>query len=304
MKDDRPSGTARLIVRSLILLSRDPQSAALVSPEAAEMSLRFLEASGENAERFRQRAGQGWFRGLVHIIERLTLPGILRHYALRKLYLEEITRQSLAAGTEQVVILGAGFDTLALRLHRIYAQARFWEIDHPATQQVKRKALTAQGLPGDNLCLIPQDLARESLRNALASSPKYHPEAATLFVAEGLLMYLTPEQAAGIFRAVREYSGTGSRFAFTFMEPQPDGQVNFDRSSRIINLWLRRRGETFQWGLAQDKAASYLQAQGFALREIITPEELRRYLPAGQTALSTVGDLIAVADVISEGIDP
>lgn len=305
MQDDLPSGTARLICRSLILLSRDPQSAGLVSSEAAEASLRFLAAAGENAERFRNLASQAWFRGLVNLMERRTLPGILRHYALRKLYLEEITRRSLDSGTGQVVILGAGFDTLALRLRRVYAQANFWEIDHPATQRVKQKALAAPGLTGDNLSLIPLDLTRESLRETLASSPKYHPEVATLFVAEGLLMYLTPEQAAGIFRDIREHSRQGSRIAFTFLEPQPDGRINFARSSRIIGFWLHLRGEMFQWGLAQGEAAFYLQAQGFALREIITSEELRRrYLPADQAASPSSGDLIAVADMASEGLDP
>ena len=301
MKDDQPSGTARLIARSLVLLSCEPSYPDLVSPQAVEASLWFLAAGGGYAERFRRLANRRWFRKIVYWLEHRTLPGILVHYALRKRCIEAAARRSLEAGTAQIVVLGAGFDTLVLRLHGEYPEASFWEIDHPATQQVKQRALAARGKPGDNLRLVPQDLAAGSVKAALAFQSAFRPECDTFFIAEGLLMYLTPEQAAGIFRDIHEYSGKGSRFAFTFLEPQADGRVNFARSSRLIDLWLRLRGETFQWGLRQDEAAAYLQAQGFLLCETLTPAQLRRrFMPGNNSVSSPAGDLIGITDLAQE----
>ena len=301
MKNDRPSGTARLIARSLVLLSFNPALTGIVSPQAVEASLCFLAAGGEDTERFRRLAGRRWFQAILGFIERRTLPGILIHYALRKRCIEEAVRRSLEAGTAQVVVLGAGFDTLALRLHTEYPQTAFWEIDHPATQQVKQRALAAWDQPGDNLRLVPQDLAAGNMKDALASQPAFRPERDTFFVAEGLLMYLKSETVTGIFRDIRECSGNGSQFAFTFLEPQPDGRVNFARSSQFIDRWLRLRGETFQWGLKQDEAAAYLHAQGYILREIVTPEQLRqRFLSGNNPVASPAGDLIGITDLAQE----
>ena len=53
---------------------------------------------------------------------------------LRKRLIEEVVRASLTEGVEQVVIIGAGFDTLALRLCAGFPRTNFIEIDHPATQ--------------------------------------------------------------------------------------------------------------------------------------------------------------------------
>lgn len=296
MRDDRPSATARLIARSLLLLSQDPARAALVPPRSAETSGWFLEACGENPARFRSLAGQSWFRRLLSWVEQSTTPGLLAHYALRKRRLEEATRGGLAAGARQVVVLGAGFDTLAWRLHRDFPDSAFWELDHPATQEAKRAALTAHDPPGDNLRFAAVNLASGRLVDAVFSSPTYQAGAATVFVAEGLLMYLDPERVSDVFRDAHVVSGPGSRFAFTFLEPQANGRAGFARRSRFVDWWLRRRGEPFRWGLGQTEAAAFLGARGWSLRETLAPPALRRRYFVEESPLSAVGDLVGMAE--------
>lgn len=294
---NRPSSTALLIARALVLLAADPAHAALVAPGAAEASFALLKAGGISIERFRRLAGHPWFRALLYAAEHRTLPGILTHYARRKWFLEEVVRESLTAGVGQVVVLGAGLDTLALRLCVEHPQVLFWELDQAATQEVKRRGLAGAGLGGPNLTLLPLDLNTTLPGAVLRADSRYRPEAATLFIAEGLLMYLAPGRVADLLSDLRGCGGPGSRLGFTFLEMGPGGRPDFHPPSRLIRWWLEVRGEPFQWGLNQAALGAFLQAHGWTLSALATPNDLQsRYPSASPKLLSVSGDLVAVAD--------
>lgn len=195
-----------------------------------------------------------------------------------------------------MVVLGAGLDTLALRLCAEYPQVLFWELDRAATQAMKRKGLAA-GLDGTNLSLLPLDLNTALPGAALQADSRYRPEAATLFIAEGLLMYLTPGRVADLLRDLRGCGGPGSRLAFTVLETGPDGHPDFNPPSRLIRRWLQFRGEPFQWGVTQGALGAFLQASGWTLSTLSTPNDLQsRYPSATPNLLSVSGDLVAAAD--------
>lgn len=295
MKEGSPSSTARTIAWGILFLARDPRFAALVPARAAELSRGFVEDGSMKSRLLLRLIEHGWFRGLVWSLERSVAPGILAHYALRKRRLEEETRAALAEGYGQVVVIGAGLDTLAARLSEEYPEPVFIEVDHPDTQAVKRRALATPGPERGNLCLLPADLAERDLREVLTSELRYRPEAPTVFIAEGLLMYLSEEDVDTLFRAVAASGGPGSRFLFTYMEPQADGRVNFDSASGALLFWLRLRGEPFRWGIRTGDLRRFLEARGWRLRETVSPEELRRrYLPEADGRAN--GDRIAVAE--------
>ncbi|HEV2881997.1 MAG TPA: class I SAM-dependent methyltransferase [Pyrinomonadaceae bacterium] len=285
MKADAPSATAYLIATSTLFVAADPFAGRLIPARAAELSAHFVEARTRVARwahdtLLRRKAA----RPFVAALERLTLPGIQLHYALRKLYLEETTRAAIADGIRQVVIFGAGYDTLALRLHEAFPGVQFIETDHPATQRRKIDALAAATARRDarspaatNLRFLPLDLTRRNLADALLNFDGYRADAPTLFIAEGLLMYLAPAEVDALFRAIRDCSdGAPIRFAFTFMERQADGRINFLTRSRAVEAWLSWRREVFKWGIGRGELPAYLAARGFALREIGTDETFRR----------------------------
>ncbi len=311
----RPSETARLIARSLVLLARDPAFAGLVPPDAAEASGWFLEGNaptraGRDARRERAKAlaGRPWYRALTRLAERRTLPGIVAHYALRKRFLEDAARRALTDdGFTQVVVLGAGFDTLALRLAPKFPQTTFVEVDHPATQIAKQEALARHDAIWPNLHFAPADLSRSRLASVLDGCPAYRPDAATLFVAEGLLMYLDAVIVSALFRDAAGGASFPRRFAFTFLEPDASGAAaNFSPPSRFVDRWLRRRGEPFRWGVARSDLNGWLTARGWTLSSegIATPDALRECYLSARTNAATLplslrparGDLAAVAD--------
>lgn len=307
MKEGRPSATALLILRSTVLLAGDPQASALVPPAAAEAARRFLEEIDSAwLAHLRWRAAK-WrlVRSAAFLLERLVIPGISLHYAVRKRYIEDAARQALASvagGARQLMVLGAGFDSLALRLHREFPQVLFVESDHPATQAVKRRALARWGELGANLKLVTLDLARIDLargpREVLAALPEYREEADTFLIAEGLTMYLQAGEMDALFAFMRQHAGPGSRFVFTFMEPQADGRINFPNASPLVRPWLSRVGEPFTWGLRRQHLAAYLAERGFELLDLAGAPELReRYLaPLGLAGRElAVGEYVCLA---------
>lgn len=298
MKNDSPSATAYLIARSTFFLARDPVLGSFVPERSAELSERFVQARSHFSRWLDDVLNSRPLRPLARALERATVPGIKLHYALRKRYLEEVALDALLSGFRQVVIIGAGFDTLALRLHEAFPETGFFEIDHPATQQVKKRAVESHHSLKRNLHFISLDLARANLEESLLSHADYSPDARTLFIAEGLLMYLAPEEVNRIFSFIRE-SGSASRFAFTFMETQPNGRIGFRKSSRAVDAWLRLRGERFKWGIEHARVGEFLAGRGFKVLEIAASETLRdRYLNAARLKQLPLaeGECICVAE--------
>jgi methyltransferase (TIGR00027 family) len=300
MRPDKPSATAYLIARSTYFLSRDPALGYLVPESAAELSLHFVLAR-RRFGRFVQRLTDSKFFRLINgALESATIPGIKLHYALRKRYLEEVARDSVANGVRQIVIIGAGFDTLSLRLHESFPETAFFEVDHPATQREKKLVAVRQHLTGSNLHFVALDLTRGNLEGALLAHSRYSPHADTLFVAEGLLMYLVPAEVDLIFQTFRRLGGLKSRIAFTFMEMRGEGRVGFRRSSPLVDIWLRFRNESFRWGMSRERVAGFLEERGFELREVVAAETLReKYLNSARLKKVPLaeGECICVAEL-------
>lgn len=299
MKENRPSATAYLIARSTLFLSRDPLVGQLIPERSARLCEQFVHARPRMARWLDAAINSRALRPLAKALEHATIPGIKLHYALRKRYLEEIAREALRDGLQQVVVIGAGFDTLALRLHEAFPETRFFEIDHPATQRVKKGVVEKDHSPNRNLQFISLDLAEGNLEETLLSCADYQRDADTLFIAEGLLMYLAPAEIDRLLQFIRSHSGRKSKFAFTFMETQSGGRIGFRKSSRAVDVWLRLRGESFKWGSPRTLIRDFLAARSFAAREIISSETLRnKYLTAQRLRRLTLadGECICVAE--------
>lgn len=75
-------------------------------------------------------------------INRLTgVEGLMNFAMAREQYIHELMARELRGGIEQMVILGAGFDTRAYRISEA-AGVPVFEVDHPVTQVAKREALS------------------------------------------------------------------------------------------------------------------------------------------------------------------
>jgi methyltransferase (TIGR00027 family) len=251
VQNDQASRTALLIAASLVLLERNPQYTGLVPGTSADFCSQVLESHSAQSRLFLKIVCQDWFRPIAKWIERITIPGILLHYALRKKCIAELVRSALINGATQVVIIGAGFDPLSFELHQEFPSAQFLEIDHPATQRHKARFLSRIG--AERLHFVAMDLSATTFDSQALISTGFDPTQRSVWIAEGLLMYLTLDVVSLLMRTLKRLSAPGSRLVFTFMEKQSDGRIRFDSQSKLVDWWLRRHGEPFVWGTTRSE---------------------------------------------------
>ena len=178
-----------------------------------------------------------------------------------------------------MVILAAGFDSLACRSAKKFPRVNFIEVDHPATQESKKQILEEIGLPIPNVTFLAVDFFREALKDRLLSVKQFNPQTNTLFIAEGITMYLDENQINDLFNFVSRFSSSRNRFIFTFMERQKDGTIDFKCTHSMVNLWLNWKKEKFRWGISQREMPNFLRDRNFSLEEMVAHDKLRsKYL--------------------------
>ena len=267
--NDHASATARFVAAHIVLLGAR-EHARLEIPEAQiEWTVRCLQTCGWSRAALTSRRWQ-WISSLI---ERFSIPGIRAHYVLRKRIIEREARGAIAEGFRQIVVIAGGLDVLAIRLAEEFPQIRFIELDHPATQQIKATALQQWGCP-PNLTLLPLDLTRNAIEV---------PDERTLFIGEGVLMYLRDEEVRSVLRSLR------GRVILTAME----SLGGFRGSSPLVRGWLRLKGEPFRWAIARQRIAAFLAVHGLNLQRMYTSAEIRELAPGRQVA---EGEVIVVAE--------
>jgi len=272
----------------------DPEYAGLVSAKTADLSASFIEARWSQSPRsLLNLVRRRWFQRAASLIERLTIPGILRHYALRKRCLAQLTREALENDIEQIVVLGAGFDPLALELHDEFRRAQFWEIDHPATQQYKSRA--AGNIYMRRFHFVAADLTDDQIDANLLASGGFDSNQRTFWIAEGLLMYFPETAVSNLLSSVASTTARGSRFVFTFMERQPDGRIRFQRQTRLVDWWLRQRRELFAWGIERGHMAEFVRP--WKVVRIFDEVDLRALDLSSNDFPLAAGELICLAEI-------
>jgi methyltransferase (TIGR00027 family) len=197
-------------------------------------------------------------RAVARLIDR-RWPGPRAAVCVRTRYFDDAIRQACADGLDQLVILGAGFDSRAHRLPGL-ERVRIFEVDHPATQAVKRTALArARG----RVTYVSLDFLQGRLEDALAAA-SFAPGPRTLFLWEGVTNYLDARSVDATLRAIARL---GSGLLFTYVDRALlDGSAQFEGGARSL-AHVRGLGEPFTFGLAPEALRAYLHERGLTLLE-------------------------------------
>jgi methyltransferase (TIGR00027 family) len=137
--------------------------------------------------------------------------------AARSRFAEDCIAAAVARGVRQVVVLGAGLDTFALRNPHRRQGLRMIEVDHPATQAWKRRRLAEAGIavPAE-VTFAPSDLERQDLATVLIGAG-FQPQQPAFFHWLGVVPYLP----RGAVAATLQFIGglPGSEVVFDYAEP-------------------------------------------------------------------------------------
>jgi methyltransferase (TIGR00027 family) len=293
LKDERASSTALLIAASMVVIDGHQDYAGARPGTSGDFCSQVLQAHSVLTRLFLRLAHRRWFFRVVRFLEQSTIPGILRHYALRKKWIASFAREALHDGITQVVVLGAGLDPLALTLHREFPDARFWEIDHPATQRLKTKAMGH--VDAERFQFAAVNLVSGQVDLAMLNQSGFDPARGTLWIAEGLFMYFPEAVVVNLLNSAAGLSAKGSRLAFTFMEPRRDGRVRFRNQRRLVDWWLSWRGEPFVWGLERSRISQL--AAPWQVERVVDENDLRALDSSLGSFRLAAGELICQAEL-------
>jgi methyltransferase (TIGR00027 family) len=187
------------------------------------------------------------------------------HVVLRSRFAEDRLAVAVLRGIKQYVILGAGFDTFPLRQPPWARALKILEVDHPATQAMKRSRLAAADLAmPENAGFASIDLEDESLRHGLL---RYHVsvEQPTFFSWLGVTMYLKEDAIDAVLRSVATFPA-GSEMVLTFAPSPNDSSSSLAR--RVASL-----GEPWVSYFESEALEAKLRSTGFSKVEFLSPAE-------------------------------
>ncbi len=257
MRRDKPSRTARKVALNIVTLGSKRGIKEVLPPGSVDATVRLLVKSGvvgPRAVRFaRSQTAVG-----IYLAFDWMMPGQFEAFAHRKAFCERQVRRGLEAGARQVLVLGAGYDTLGWRLAPEFPGVDFFEIDHPSTARLKAKGIAAMGRRA-NLHLLAENLAERKLVDVLQANATWDATAPTVIVAEGLLMYLTPEDVGTLLEQGAAVTGTGSHMVFTYVGTRADGRPDAGPWTWLVERILAATGEPWQWSIRPGDLGAFLR---------------------------------------------
>lgn len=210
-------------------------------------------------------------------------PGLVTYILTRHRYIDDTLQAALQRGVEQVVILGAGYDTRAYRLAAALMGRTVWELDFPATSARKTQILGDLGteLPRTSVRHLQIDFLTERPLDVLsrAGFPLGRP---TFFIWEGVSMYLTREAVKSTLRTIHSLGGPGSELAMDFWFLL-DSTDLIATTHRLTPNLLHLLGEPITFGIHPEDVEPFLERLGHQAVEVMTPERLEsRYVRDGR----------------------
>jgi methyltransferase (TIGR00027 family) len=208
-------------------------------------------------------------------------PGIYEYVYARTKVFDTAFINALKDCFIQIVLLGAGFDTRALRFANYNRGTKIFELDIPTTQKPKLDIFRKKKLATPpELVFTSIDFDTEDIFTILTKAG-YQDGGKTLFLWEGVCMYLTAQAVEDTLCFVRSHAAPGSQIIFDYIYASVLRQENRYYGERGIFETVARTGETWTFGLEEGEIEPFLAAHGFEMLAHYTPIELeQRFLTA------------------------
>lgn len=220
-------------------------------------------------------------------------PGVIGFLVARCRYMDDYLQEGFKAGLEQLVILGAGLDSRAYRFKQLHDCIKVFEVDHPATQQVKLQKLSKIfGKQPEHVTYVPIDFNQETLQKLFDFG--YNRTARTLYIWEGVVPYLTAQAVDQTLEFVMKNSGGGSSIIFDYIYASALNAAH--KRGEIIRMQLAKRytGEGLIFGIEEGQIEGFLRARGFTQIQNLTSEDLRRLYCTGVNQARTIAPIYAI----------
>jgi methyltransferase (TIGR00027 family) len=219
---------------------------------------------------------------------------------VRTRLIDDLVRDSVHSGAQQLVLLGAGFDSRAFRLEET-RRIRTFEVDHPATQRSKRARLNLiLKRPPENVHFVEVDFETDNLECKLREA-SFDEKIPAVVLWEGVVSYLSESAVNANLLLLRRLLAPDSRLILTYVHKGAlDGSLTF-RGSRRWTSWVKRSGEPFIFGFNPATLASTLTQFGFQLESDVSTADAAKRYRATTGRIESGSELYRVASMIRAG---
>ena len=199
-------------------------------------------------------------------------PLILDCIPARTRYIDEYLNERIDDGIQQLIILGAGYDSRAYRIEGLKGKVTVFEVDEPETQKRKIKLVKRMINPlPSNVVYVAIDFNKEKLPQRMFQSG-YNKDKKSLFIWEGVTPLLTAEAVDETLNFVAENAGPGSSILFNYiLKSVVDGTSRHEKAREIRKAFSRggifdfrsNRGDRLMFGIEEGTIEAFLSERGF-----------------------------------------
>ncbi len=209
--------------------------------------------------------------------------GMYPYVIARTKYMDAAYKRAILDKFDQIAILGAGFDTRAIRFPAVDGHTQVYEFDSKHTQQTKLNLYCRNNiLSPANVKFEAIDFVKESLSERLEAIG-FQKNKRCLFLMEGVSMYLEPKAIHDTFRTMTEHMGMNSRVAFDYVyldvlrhEKQHYGEVAIMNSVSRVN-------EAWRFGIEKNTIEQFLSNYNLQLVDHMSAKDMEdRYFKDDQ----------------------
>ena len=223
----------------------------------------------------KQRLGLWDTKTRQHLKERYFVIGVYEYVTARTIIFDLFFQQALEQGFEQMVFLGAGYDTRPYRFEALLGSVAVFELDTSLTQEHKRRCLARADIdiPGQ-INFVPINFNTESIKDTLLSAG-FDPGKKTFFIWEGVTYYLGADAVDATLEFVRSNTFAGSAIAFDYIALWPG---IFDAYGVKELIEFNRKNQSGESGnsfaLEEGAIESFLSKRGFEISDHLNSKEI------------------------------
>jgi methyltransferase (TIGR00027 family) len=269
--EKQASGTAMATAFMRALAAYDPRKEIRGNDYLAEI---FLEEGQKKP--LKDLAIRTW------VMKNKIAPGAYEFMIARTAFFDRIVEQSLKENIDQVVLLGAGYDSRPYRFETIIQDTKIFELDAGPTQQRKKECLhKAEISIPEQVSFVGINFETDNLRDTLMEAG-FSQEKRTLFIWEGVTYYLSAEVVDNMLAFVKSNSPSGSSISFDYASLS-DEALNEDGAKELRrHMQSKYSNEPTKFGIQVGKIEAFLTERGFEIKEHLTAADMsEKYLSIG-----------------------
>lgn len=198
------------------------------------------------------------------LMKKLGPIGIYEYVIARTKMIDQIFINAVSNNFDQVLLFGAGFDTRGIRLVDTYEEIEIFELDVTTTISDKLKQYKKRKIDPGKVKYVEIDFNTEKIQDRLKPAGfKYDKK--TLYILEGVTMYLNESAIDMDFEFIKESAGKGSEVVFDYIYKSVLEEKNLKYGERKIYQRVKKSGEGWTFGIEKEEIHSFLRQRGLVL---------------------------------------